>query len=63
MQNPSFRDELRLATSKLLAAASLVDAREWREARKAIEEARSHCTALLAEIDERIEQSTSAKFP
>jgi len=63
MQNPSFREELRLATSKLLAAASLVDAREWKEARKAIVEARSQCTALLTEIDAQIQQSASPKSP
>lgn len=39
MENPILREELRLATSKLLAAASLVDARELKEGRKVIEEA------------------------
>ena len=61
MENAIFREELRLATSKLLAAASLIDARELEEARNAIEEARSHCTALLTKIDAQIQQSASAK--
>ena len=61
MENLIFREELRLATSKLLAAASLVDARELKEARKAVEDARSHCTALLYELDARIQQSASPK--
>lgn len=59
MENAAFREELRLAISKLLAAASLVDARELKEARKAIEDARSHCTALLTELDAQIRQSAA----
>ena len=59
MQNPGFREELRLATSKLLAAASLIDAREWKEARKTIEDACSHCTVLLTELDAQIRQSAA----
>ena len=63
MENPILREELRLATSKLLAAASQIDARELKEARKAIEEACSHCTAVLTEIDAQIQQSAAPKSP
>jgi hypothetical protein len=63
MENSVFREELRLATSSLLAAASLLDACKLNEARKAVEDARSHCTALLSELDARNPQSASPKSP
>ena len=56
MEHANLPEELRLAISRLLAAASLVDAGELKDARRAIADACSHCKALLTEIDAQIQQ-------